>query len=43
MGCGCKERREVMFDAGQPGKTEAIIIGTAVTLLAVAIYLNLKG
>lgn len=43
MGCGCKERKEIMFDIGKPGRTEAIIVAIAVTALMGAIIYSVKG
>lgn len=38
MGCGCQQRKEIMFDAGDMGRTELIIMAIAGLALAYAIY-----
>lgn len=42
--CGCEARKEIMFVAGKPGITEAMILTTAaLAVIAAIIYAKSKG
>lgn len=40
--CGCQQRKEIMFEQGQPDKVVAIIAATAAVALVAAILLKVK-